>query len=112
MDMDIELTNKAITKAIERCKEFASKESNIRLGITDGGCAGYEYVIKQTDNITSNDNILDYGKFKIVVDNISLPFLNGSILDYQREGLNEFFKIINPNEVSSCGCGVSIQLKI
>ena len=44
--------------------------------------------------------------------NISLPFLNGSTLDFQREGLNEFFKIINPNEVSSCGCGVSVQLKI
>ncbi len=110
--MDIELTNEAITKAVERCGEFTSEESNIRLGITGGGCAGYEYVIERTDTITSNDNVLDYGKFKIVVDNISLPFLNGSTLDYQREGLNEFFKIINPNEVSSCGCGVSVQLKI
>ena len=104
MYMDIELTNEAITKAVERCGEFTSKESNIRLGITGGGCAGYEYVIKQTNTITSNDNV--------VVDDISLPFLNGSILDYQKEGLNEFFKIINPNEVSSCGCGVSVQLKI
>ena len=101
--MDIELTNEAITKAVERCGEFTSKESNIRLGITGGGCAGYEYVIEHTDTITPNDNVLD---------NISLPFLNGSTLDYQREGLNEFFKIINPNEVSSCGCGVSVQLKI
>ena len=40
--MDIELTNEAITKAVERCGEFTSKESNIRLGITGGGCAGYE----------------------------------------------------------------------
>ena len=53
--------------------------------------------------------MVDYGKFKIVVDDISLPFLNGSTLDYQREGLNEFFKIINPNEIASCGCGVSVQ---
>ena len=103
---------KRLQKAVERCGEFTSKESNIRLGITGGGCAGYEYVIEHTDTITPNDTVLDYGKFKIVVDNISLPFLNGSTLDYQREGLNEFFKIINPNEVSSCGCGVSVQLKI
>ena len=80
--MDIELTNEAITKAVERCGEFTSKESNIRLGITGGGCAGYEYVIEHTDTITPNDNVLDYGKFKIVVDDISLPFLKGSTLDY------------------------------
>ena len=110
--MDIELTNEAITKAIERCGEFTPEESNIRLGVTDSGCAGYEYVIEHTNTITPNDTVLDYGKFKIVVDNFSLPFLKGSTLDYQREGLNESFKVINPNEVSSCGCGVSVQLNI
>ena len=103
----LELTDEAIVKLME------AKERDgfnyIRLGITGGGCAGYEYVIEHTDTITPNDNVLDYGKFKIVVDDISLPFLNGSTLDYQREGINEYFKIINPNEVSSCGCGVSVQ---
>ena len=108
MDTVIELTDEAITKAMERC----SNEKNIRLGVTGGGCAGFEYVIEYADNINPDDNVVDYGKFKIVVDNISLPFLNGSTLDFQKEGLNEFFKIINPNEVSSCGCGVSVQLKI
>ena len=109
MDMDIELTNEAIKKSFERCREFTPEESNIRLGVTGGGCSGYEYVIEYTNNISPNDNVVDYGKFKIVVDDISLPFLNGSTLDYQREGLNEFFKIINPNEIASCGCGVSVQ---
>lgn len=47
MDMDIELTNEAITKAVERCGEFTSKESNIRLGITGGGCAGYSMLLNK-----------------------------------------------------------------
>ena len=50
--MDIELTNEAITKAVERCGEFTPEESNIRLGVTDSGCAGYEYVIEHTNTIT------------------------------------------------------------
>ena len=105
MDMDIELTNEAITKAMERC----SNEKNIRLGVTGGGCAGFEYVIEYADNINPDDNVVDYGKFKILVNHASTPFLQGSTLDYIKEGINEYFKIINPNEVSSCGCGVSVQ---
>ena len=105
MDTVIELTDEAITKAMERC----SNEKNIRLGVTGGGCAGFEYVIEYADNINPDDNVGDYGKFKILVNHASTPFLQGSTLDYIKEGINEYFKIINPNEVSSCGCGVSVQ---
>ena len=105
MDTVIELTDEAITKAMERC----SNEKNIRLGGTGGGCAGFEYVIEYADNINPDDNVVDYGKFKILVNHASTPFLQGSTLDYIKEGINEYFKIINPNEVSSCGCGVSVQ---
>ncbi len=105
MDTVIELTDEAITKAMERC----SNEKNIRLGVTGGGCAGFEYVIEYADNINPDDNVVDYGKFKILVNHASTPFLQGSTLDYIKEGINEYFKIINPNEVSSCGCGVSVQ---
>ena len=105
MDTVIELTDEAITKAMERC----SNEKNIRLGVTGGGCAGFEYVIEYADNINPDDYVVDYGKFKILVNHASTPFLQGSTLDYIKEGINEYFKIINPNEVSSCGCGVSVQ---
>ena len=52
---------------------------------------------------------LDFGKFGIVMDKVSIPYLNGMTLDYVKEGLNEVFKFINPKEASSCGCGVSIN---
>ena len=93
MDTVIELTDEAITKAMERC----SNEKNIRLGVTGGGCAGFEYVIEYADNINPDDNVVDYGKFKILVNHASTPFLQGSTLDYIKEGINEYFKIINPN---------------
>ena len=56
-----------------------------------------------------SDKLQNYGKFTVVVDKESVPYLSGSTLDWVKEGLNEFFKIINPKEQSSCGCGVSIQ---
>ena len=107
MNMDIELTDGAISKAIERTEN--SNRSGIRLGVTAGGCAGYEYYIKYVESTTESDIILDYGKFNIVVDKLSIPFLQGSTLDWIVDGVNEYFKIINPNEEASCGCGVSVQ---
>ena len=56
-----------------------------------------------------SDKLVDYGKFNVVLDEMSVPYLSGSTLDWVKDGLNEYFKIINPKEVSSCGCGVSIQ---
>jgi len=98
----IEVTDIAITKLIER------NVDNVRLGITGGGCAGYEYIFAE-DNIKDGDEVLDYGKFNLLIDKMSQPYLSGMTLDYVKEGINEFFKFLNPNEQSSCGCGVSVQ---
>lgn len=106
----VELTDAAISKAIERTA--GSSPSHIRLGVTGGGCAGYEYIITYADRVDNEDAVLDYGKFKIVIDKLSQPFLEGSTLDWIKEGLNEYFKIINPKEASSCGCGVSVSFKV
>ena len=97
-----EVTDIAISKLIERNVE------NVRLGITGGGCAGYEYIFAE-DNIKDGDEVLDYGKFNLLVDKMSQPYLQGMTLDYIKEGINEFFKFRNPNEETSCGCGVSVQ---
>lgn len=106
----IELTDAAILKAIERTKEDG--RDTIRLGVTGGGCAGWEYIITYADTTHQDDVLLDYGKFKIAIDEMSIPYLEGSTLDWTKEGLNEYFKIINPKEVSSCGCGVSVSFKV
>lgn len=98
----IEVTDIAITKLISR------NVKNVRLGITGGGCAGYEYIFAE-DNIKDGDEVLDYGKFNLLIDRMSQPYLSGMTLDYVKEGINEFFKFLNPNEQSACGCGVSVQ---
>jgi iron-sulfur cluster assembly protein len=107
----IEITNEAITKILEKQKE--EKFSAIRLGITGGGCAGFEYIFDRcNDGISDEDVRLDYGKFAVIIDKVSLPYLYGMTLDFQKEGLNEVFKFINPKETASCGCGVSINFNL
>ena len=102
----MELTNEAIQKLIEKTKE---DRNIIRVGLTGGGCAGYEYIFDYESRINTDDHVFDYGQFTVVIDNMSFPFFNNATLDYIHEGINEYFKIINPAEVSSCGCGVSVQ---
>ena len=107
----IEITNEAIAKILEKQKR--EKFTGIRLGITGGGCAGFEYVFDRTNSLPSEEDVeLDFGKFRVLIDKLSVPYLVGMTLDFQREGLNELFKFINPKEQSSCGCGVSINFDI
>ena len=97
----IEVTDIAIAKLIEK------KVDSVRLGVTGGGCSGYEYVFAE-DHVREGDHVEDYGNFSFLIDTMSQPFLKGMTLDYVKEGLNETFTFQNPNEVASCGCGVSI----
>lgn len=103
--MNIEITDSAIEQLLEK------KADDVRLGVTGGGCAGYEYIFK-LDKPTDDDLVIDYGKFRFIIDSVSVPYLDGMKLDYVYEGLNSFFKFINPHEVNSCGCGVSVQFDV
>lgn len=109
--MNIEITD----SAINQLRILQSRDADlqyIRLGVTGGGCAGYEYVFQDAVLPSKDDLVIDYGKFYFVIDHLSQPYLNGMKLDYVYEGLNQYFKFINPNEEASCGCGVSVQFKI
>ena len=105
--MNIDITDSAINQLL--IKKQNQGIEYIRLGVTGGGCAGFEYVFKDAILPNKEDLVIDYGKFYFVVDPISQPYLDGMRLDYVYEGLNEYFKFINPKEVSACGCGVSVQ---
>jgi iron-sulfur cluster assembly accessory protein len=106
----LEITDAAIQKILQKQKE--ERFDYIRLGITGGGCAGFSYVFTTTDVQDSDDIALDYGKFKVLIDKLSLPYIFGMTLDFVKEGLNEIFKFNNPKEESACGCGVSINFDL
>ena len=106
----IELTDESILKAIERTT--TPNPNNIRLGVTGGGCAGHEYVIEYADTINDDDTLIDYGKFNLVINEMSKEYLEGSTLDWIKEGINEYFRIISPKELSTCGCGISVNFKV
>ena len=102
----MELTNEAIQKLVLKTN---GTHDTIRIGVSGGGCAGYEYIFAFESTIHDDDHVYDYGTFNIVIDDNSMPYLKDATLDYVVEGIQEQFKIINPLEKSSCGCGVSVQ---
>ena len=110
MENILEITHEAIVKLLE--KKEKEHFNYIRLGITGGGCAGFEYIFDSVVDKDDNDIVVDFGKLQFVVDRVSLPYINGMTLDYVKEGLNEIFKFKNPKEQSSCGCGVSINFDL
>lgn len=102
----MELTDKAVEKLIEKT---TPGRDIIRVGLNSGGCAGFEYIFDYESTIRSNDTVYDYGSFRIVIDSMSIPYFEHVTIDYIFQGINEQFKIINPDEKSSCGCGISVQ---
>tara|TARA_Y100001937_G_scaffold41583_1_gene58977 strand:- start:402 stop:752 length:351 start_codon:yes stop_codon:yes gene_type:complete len=104
--VNIELTDSAISQLVKQVERRGTSE--IRLGITGGGCNGYEYIFDFNSTNEPFDQVIDYGKFSIHIDNNSRPFLNNLVLDFHRTGLSEEFIFNNPNVTASCGCGVSM----
>lgn len=99
--------------AAERVKNFLNKRGKgygLRVGIKTNGCSGLSYVLEFVDRIEDSDEVFEENGVKIVVDKKSLIFLDGTQLDYTREGLNEGFKFSNPNEKGQCGCGESFTV--
>ena len=104
----IDFTNEALVEALKKSADEG--RDIIRVGVTGGGCAGYEYIFKWDDTITDDDLVVDFGKLKVIMDKLSANYLGGSVIAYEVQGLNSFFQIKNPREVAACGCGVSVSL--
>ena len=85
------------------------KGFGLRLGVRTSGCSGMAYVLEFVDEPASDDTVFEDKGVKVVVDGKSLQFLNGTQLDFVKEGLNEGFKFTNPNVKDECGCGESFH---
>ena len=99
--------------AAERVRVFLArrgKGEGLRLGIKTVGCSGKAYVIDYADAIEPRDRIFESRGVKVIVDEGSLPFLDGTEVDFARDGMSERFTFNNPNVKGECGCGESFSV--
>jgi iron-sulfur cluster assembly protein len=99
--------------AAKHVANFLSKRGKgigIRLGVKTSGCSGMAYKLEFADAAEDEDIVFETQGLKVLVDPRSLPYIDGTELDYTREGLNEGFKFNNPNIKDQCGCGESFTV--
>lgn len=107
--MSVTMTEAAanhVTKALNK----RGKGIGLRLGVRTAGCSGMAYKLEYVDELAPDDEVFETHGVKIVIDPKSLAYLDGTELDFTREGLNEGFKFNNPNVKDECGCGESFHV--
>ncbi len=101
------------TSAADRIHSFLvnrGKGVGLRLGVKTSGCSGMAYILEFADQINDDDSIFEDKDIKVIIDKKSLVYLDGTELDFVKEGLNEGFKFNNPNARNECGCGESFNV--
>ncbi|MEA3303245.1 MAG: iron-sulfur cluster assembly protein IscA [Pseudomonadota bacterium] len=101
------------TAAAERVNSFLAnrgKGLGVRLGVKTSGCSGMAYVMEFVDEANDDDVVYEDHGVKVIIDRKSLIYLEGTELDFGKEGLNEGFKFNNPNAKNECGCGESFTI--
>ena len=107
--MSISLT----ASAADRVRGYLARRGRgvgLRIGIKKTGCSGYAYTIDYADTVEPADAVFDESGVTVVVDNDSLKLIDGTQVDFVKEGLNEAFKFRNPNVKGECGCGESFSV--
>jgi iron-sulfur cluster assembly protein len=107
--MSVSVTPKA---AVQIRKALAKRGGGLglRVAVKTSGCSGYAYALEFADAAAPEDLLFDSEGVHLLVDAKSLPMINGTQLDWVREGLNEGFKFNNPNAAATCGCGESFAV--
>jgi len=101
------------TAAADRVRSFLGTRGQgigLRLGVRKTGCSGFAYVINYADETTPTDIVFEDQGVKVFVDRDSLPYIDGTEVDFVKQGLNEAFKFRNPNTKGECGCGESFNV--
>ncbi len=99
--------------AAERVRNYLSERGEgigLRVGIKKTGCSGYAYVVNYADRVDAADVIFEHYGVKVVVDAKALELIDGTEVDFVKQGLNEAFQFRNPNVTGQCGCGESFSV--
>ena len=111
MNLALDLPPKVTDRAFDRLREIGAGQDGhaLRIAVEGGGCSGFQYDIT-LDQVAEDDLVLEKNGEKVVVDQVSLPFLTGAVIDFTEELIGARFTIQNPNATSSCGCGTSFAM--
>ncbi|MCF2949674.1 iron-sulfur cluster assembly protein IscA [Paraglaciecola aquimarina] len=99
--------------AAQRARTFLENRGagiGLRLGVKTTGCSGLAYVLEFVDEMNEDDQVFEDKGIKVIIDGKSLVYLDGTHLDFTKEGLNEGFQFTNPNANGECGCGESFNV--
>jgi len=100
--------------ANEQVKKLIAQEGNpglkLRIMITSGGCSGFSYNFSLDDQVKDDDEVFKFDEVEVLVDEASLPFVEGAQLDYVTDLMGSSFQMTNPNATSECGCGSSFSV--
>jgi len=99
--------------ARERMRQFLAQTptaAGVRFGVKRTGCSGFAYVVDLAEAVGADDRTLDVDGVPVIVDARSLPLVEGTLIDFRREGLNASFVFHNPNATGECGCGESFTV--
>lgn len=107
--MAITLTE-AAARHVSRYLARRGQGLGVRLGVTTSGCSGLAYKLEYVDEAAPEDIVFENHGVKVLIDPKSLAYIDGTELDFVREGLNEGFRFSNPNERDRCGCGESFRV--
>ena len=107
--MAVTLTE-AAARHVNKYLSKRGKGVGVRLGVKTTGCSGLAYKLEYVDEVAPEDALFEAHGVKLMVDPKSPAYIDGTELDYVREGLNEGFKFVNPNERDRCGCGESFRV--
>ncbi|MGA0539136.1 HesB/IscA family protein [Neotabrizicola sp. VNH66] len=110
--MELALPPRVTDRAFARLAEIAEATGEVkplRVGVSGGGCSGFQYEIR-LDDPAADDMVLEKAGQKVLVDPVSLPFLQNAVIDFTDELIGARFVIENPNASSSCGCGTSFSI--
>jgi iron-sulfur cluster assembly protein len=107
--MNIQLTD----AARQRMQTFLADQptaAGVRFGVRRTGCSGYAYVVEIADRVDEGDRLVEQDGVRLVIDRKSMPFVEGTQIDFARQGLNASFVFRNPNVTGECGCGESFTV--
>lgn len=107
--MSVSLTERA-AEHVRNYLESEPEARGLRLAVRPTGCSGYMYVVETAEDVRAKDAVFESNGIRLVIDPESLKYLDGTKVDFAREGLNEGFKFDNPNVKQTCGCGESFSL--